>query len=105
MVELEEKIDEATNLDDNSSQGHPEIDRLANFILANYSHEIGVGDPVNGESAVDVAIRLLSEPLSLPLSACPPELEYLHENRQYDLHVAGRKLGDRFIVEEIKLRR
>jgi len=37
-----------------------EIDRLADFLLKHYSDEIGKGDPVHGESAVDVAIRLLS---------------------------------------------
>lgn len=39
-----------------------EVDRLAQFILANYSHEIGRGDPAHGEGAVDVAIRLLTPP-------------------------------------------
>ena len=38
-----------------------EIDRLASFILKELSHELGKGDSVNGESAVDVAIRLLSK--------------------------------------------
>lgn len=37
----------------------PEIDKLAGFILAHFADEIGAGDPVHGESAVDVAIRLL----------------------------------------------
>lgn len=36
-----------------------QIDTLADFLLANYPDEIGAGDPVNGESAVEVAIRLL----------------------------------------------
>lgn len=36
-----------------------QIDKLAEFLLANYPDEIGAGDPVNGESAVEVAIRLL----------------------------------------------
>ena len=36
-----------------------EIDRLANYLLTTWSSEIGVGDPIHGESAVDVAIRLL----------------------------------------------
>lgn len=38
-----------------------EINRLAEFISLNYRDEIGKGDPVNGESAVDVAIRLLKK--------------------------------------------
>ena len=37
-----------------------EIDRLAKFILRHLDYEIGRGDPQNGESAVDVAIRLMS---------------------------------------------
>lgn len=38
-----------------------EIGRLADFFLKNYPDEIGVGDPANGESAVDMAIRLLTK--------------------------------------------
>jgi len=38
-----------------------EIDRLAEFLMRYYQDDIGTGDPVHGESAVDVAIRLLSE--------------------------------------------
>lgn len=38
-----------------------EIDRLADFILEKMPEEIGKGNPQQGESAVDVAIRLLSE--------------------------------------------
>jgi hypothetical protein len=37
-----------------------EINRLADFILKYYSQEIGLGNPIEGESAVDVAIRLLT---------------------------------------------
>jgi len=37
-----------------------EIDRLANYLLKHFPHEIGRGDPIHGESAVDVAIRLLT---------------------------------------------
>jgi len=48
---------------------------------------------------------LKKQPVSIPLSACPPELAYLRENFQYFLNVAGRKLGDRFIIEEVKMRR
>jgi len=43
------------------------------------------------------------EVVSIPLSACPPELSYLQENRQMFLRVAGRKLGDSFIVEGTKV--
>ena len=43
------------------------------------------------------------EVVSIPLSACPPELSYLQENRQMFLRVAGRKLGDRFIIEGTKV--
>lgn len=42
-------------------------------------------------------------PISIPLSVCPPELAYLHENRQMFLRVAGRKMGDKFIIEELKV--
>ena len=35
-----------------------ETTRLANYLMENWPHEIGTGDP-SGESAVDVAIRLL----------------------------------------------
>lgn len=43
------------------------------------------------------------EVVSIPLSACPPELSYLQENRQMFLRVAGRKIGDRFIIEGTKV--
>lgn len=36
-----------------------EIDKLGNYILANCPDEIGKGNPVHGESAADVAIRLI----------------------------------------------
>ncbi|MDQ3816288.1 MAG: hypothetical protein M3362_01190 [Acidobacteriota bacterium] len=36
-----------------------EINRLADFLMAKYPAEIGKGNPEVGESAVDVAIRLL----------------------------------------------
>lgn len=36
-----------------------ELDRLADFILAEMPEEIGKGNPQAGESAVDVAIRLM----------------------------------------------
>jgi hypothetical protein len=38
---------------------YEQIDKLAQYLLKHWSHEIGMGDPVNGESAVTVAIRLL----------------------------------------------
>jgi len=37
-----------------------EIDRLAKFILRHLDYEIGRGNLQNGESAVDIAIRLMS---------------------------------------------
>ena len=43
------------------SQAKREIDRLANFLLKEYPDEPGKGNPVHGESAVDVAIRLLTK--------------------------------------------
>jgi hypothetical protein len=43
------------------------------------------------------------EVISIPLSVCPPELSYLQENRQMFLQVAGRKIGDRFIIEGTKV--
>jgi hypothetical protein len=36
-----------------------EVDRLADYLMEAWPHEIGQGDPAHGESAVDVAIRLL----------------------------------------------
>lgn len=39
----------------------PEIGRLAEFLMKYYPDTLGEGDPIHGESAVDVAIRLLSE--------------------------------------------
>ncbi len=39
-----------------------EIDRLSQFILANYQAELGRGDPEHGETPIDVAIRLLTPP-------------------------------------------
>ena len=41
------------------TQAQKEIDRLAKFLVSNYADEIGKGNPREGESAVDVAIRLL----------------------------------------------
>lgn len=38
-----------------------ETERLANFLLQNYSNEIGKGNLFIGESAADVAIRLLKK--------------------------------------------
>lgn len=37
-----------------------QVNRLADAILAMYPDEPGRGDPVHGEGAVDVAIRLLT---------------------------------------------
>lgn len=55
-----------------------EIDRLAGFLLEHFPHEPGRGNERHGESAVDVAIRLLTD-LSVvqgarkPLSPTPVE--------------------------------
>lgn len=38
-----------------------EIDRLANFIMAEFPREPGRVGPPDGESAVDVAIRLMTD--------------------------------------------
>lgn len=43
------------------NQSEQEIERLASYLLKHHEDEIGRGDPVNGESAVDVAIRLIEE--------------------------------------------
>jgi len=43
------------------NQAKNEIQRLADFLLRRYPDEIGKGNPQSGESAVDVAIRLLSK--------------------------------------------
>lgn len=37
-----------------------EISRLANYLMETWPDEIGGGDPIRSESAVDVAIRLLN---------------------------------------------
>jgi hypothetical protein len=42
------------------SQAKKEINRLADFLMKYFPRELGAGDRVHGESAVDVAIRLLS---------------------------------------------
>ena len=42
-----------------------QCEHLATYILENYPQEVGRGDPVHGESAVSVAIRLLQELLEL----------------------------------------
>jgi len=38
-----------------------QIERLANCILKHFPSEIGMGDPVQGEGACDVAVRLLQQ--------------------------------------------
>jgi hypothetical protein len=80
---------------------NPEIDRLAEFLLKNFPGESG---RETSESAVDVAIRLLSGPPSIPLSECPKELEYLRDG-QYFFDMTGRKVDGRLVVEKIKLKR
>lgn len=54
------------------------IEQLANYLMKHWSHEIGAGDPVRGESAVEVAIRLL-ERLRLGHTTSP-EVEPLTES-------------------------
>lgn len=63
---------------------------------------VSVGDL---EEATEQALPEPPQPLSIPLSICPPDLAYLHENRQIFLQVSGRKIGDRFVIEEIKMLR
>ena len=58
---LSRLIDEAIIEMEKSLSEIREVDRLAEFLLSKSPHEIGRGDFVNGESAVDVAIRLLNE--------------------------------------------
>lgn len=55
----ERKIDALARDRDLHNVAHGELLRLAAYISANHADDIGKGDPVNGESAVDVAIRLL----------------------------------------------
>ena len=43
--------------------------RLANYLMEAWPDEIGAGDPVHGEGAVDVAIRLLKRLKALERSA------------------------------------
>jgi hypothetical protein len=38
-----------------------QVNALADFLLKEYPDEIGKGDPVHGESAMEVAIRLLTK--------------------------------------------
>lgn len=55
-----------------------EIDRLAKWILANCPEEIGKGNPITGESAVDVAIRMMRECMAWRASTAvqsPEEIE------------------------------
>jgi hypothetical protein len=52
---------ELDKLNDEFQQVNNEIDRLAQYLLINHPDEIGKGNPVHGESAVDIAIRLLSK--------------------------------------------
>jgi len=47
--------------EENMNECCKEIDRLSSFILKNYPEEIGRGNFSGGESAVDVAIRLLKK--------------------------------------------
>jgi len=42
------------------TQAEKEIERLAEFLAQHFPRELGMGNHVHGESAVDVAIRLLS---------------------------------------------
>jgi len=45
-----------------------EIDKLAAWILKNIPEEIGKGNPKEGESAADVAIRLLDKHYNITMS-------------------------------------
>ena len=36
-----------------------QVDRLGNCVMKHFSREIGMGDPVHGEGACDVAVRML----------------------------------------------
>jgi len=42
-----------------SSHAEKELARLSSYLLAHWHEEIGAGNRVHGETAVDVAIRLL----------------------------------------------
>lgn len=44
---------------DDWCEAHLEVNRLASYLASCWPEEIGRGDPASGESAVDVAIRLL----------------------------------------------
>lgn len=45
--------------DETMTQAEKEIDKLADFLMQHYPRELGLGNLAHGESAVDVAIRLL----------------------------------------------
>ena len=51
-----------------------EIQKLANYLMKEWQGDIGGGDPIHGESAVDCAIRLLSK-LKLEKSILEKEYE------------------------------
>jgi len=47
-----------------------QIDKLAKCILEHYQHEIGAGNPVHGEGACEVAVRLLERQALQPQGTC-----------------------------------
>lgn len=75
-----------------------EIGRLADFFLKNYPDDIGVGDPAHGESAVDMAIRLLTkttiELRNLAVVKDPPNPHCVIESVEDKESIQGDRLRD-----------
>lgn len=55
------KLEQAHSMEVDNMRLEAELDRLADFILQEFPYEIGMGNMREGESAVDVAVRLLGD--------------------------------------------
>ncbi len=75
-----------------------EVQRLENFISKKYSDEIGKGDPTTGESAVEVAIRLLKEQKEQIVEAAI-EYEELDQERRKLLEKIAKSQQPPFDIE------
>jgi len=68
-----------------------------------------VAEKVEIETPIDMNACVIIEPYqepevaSIPLSVCPKEITYLRKGQQLFLQVAGRIVGDRFVVESTKV--
>lgn len=61
LVMLRIKLEERASVEAESMRREAELYKLGEFILNEFPDEIGLGNPEEGESAVDVAIRLLAQ--------------------------------------------